>query len=91
MLFIERKVIPPKPKYGKVIALTAVAVAAAEAAAFLGLVIAKRVADSKIEKHIYDEGFEVTMQAGEIPVNFKHEAEEDPTTEAEAEGGEEEA
>jgi len=79
MLFIERKVIPQKPKYGKVIALTAVAVAAAEAAAFLGLVIAKRIADSKIEKQLYDEGFEVTMQAGEIPVDFE------PVVEPEAE------
>ena len=83
MLFIERKVIPQKPKYGKVIALTAVAVAAVEAAAFLGLVIAKKIADSKIEKHIYDEGFEITMQAGEIPVDFEAVPEAKPEDELE--------
>ena len=78
MLFIEKIVKPEKPKYGKVIVLTAVAVAAVEAAAFLGLTIAKKIADSKIDKHVYDEGFEVTMQAGEIPVDFKTDFENEP-------------
>lgn len=62
-----------KPKYGKVIALTALAVAAVEAAAFVGLLIAKKIADDKIEKYPYDEGFEITMEAGEIPVEFEAE------------------
>lgn len=63
-----------KPKYGKVIALTAIAVAAVEAAAFVGMLIAKKIADDKIEKDIYDEGFEVATETDEIPVEFEAEA-----------------
>ena len=72
-------IVREEPKYGKVIALTAIGVAAIEAAAFLGIYIAKKIHDSKIEKQIYDEGFELTMQAGEIPVEFI--PEEDAATE----------
>ena len=64
-------IIREEPKYGKVIALTAIGVAAIEAAAFLGIYIAKKIHESKIEKQIYDEGFELTMQAGELPVEFE--------------------
>lgn len=62
-----------KPKYGKVIALTAVGVAVAEGAAFLGLYIAKKIHDSKIDNQINDEGFELTVQQGEISVEFEPE------------------
>ena len=62
-----------KPKYGKVIALTALTVAAVEAAAFLGMLIAKNIAEDKIEKNPYDEGFEVNTEVGEIPVEFGEE------------------
>ena len=62
-----------KPKYGKVIALTAVGVAAIEGAAFLGIYIAKKIHDSKIEKQIEDEGFDFSVQSGDIPVEFKSE------------------
>lgn len=64
-------IIREEPKYGKVIALTAIGVAAIEAAAFLGIYIAKKIHESKIEKQIYDEGFEFAMQAGELPVEFE--------------------
>lgn len=46
-----------KPKYGKVIALTALTVALAETAAFIGLKIAKKIADSKIEPDNSDDDF----------------------------------
>ena len=87
MLIFEKfkaPVVTEKPKYGKVIALTAIGVAAVEAAAFLGLVIAKKIHDSKIEKNVYDEGFELTMQAGELPVDFEvtEEAEDQAAEEA---------
>ena len=78
---IKAPFVKEKPKYGKVIALTAVGVAVVEAAAFLGLYIAKKVRDSKIEKQIYDEGFEFTMQSGEIPVEFEAEAEAEEASE----------
>ena len=70
-----------KPAYGKVIALTALAVAAVEAAAFIGLLIAKKIADEKLEKELYDEDFELAMEAGEISVEFEQETEETPETE----------
>ena len=79
MIIIEKIKAPfvkEKPKYGKVVALTAIGVAAVEAAAFLGLVIAKKIHDSKIEKNVYDEGFEITLQAGELPVDFEAAVEE---------------
>ncbi|MBQ8408130.1 MAG: hypothetical protein IJY39_04630 [Clostridia bacterium] len=72
---IEKYVKPEKPKYGKVIALTAVAVAAVEAAAILGLGIAKKIIVAKAEKQAIEEDFEITMQAGELPVEFEAEAE----------------
>ena len=62
-----------KPKYGKVIALTAVGAAVIEGAAILGIYIAKKIHDSKIEKLIEDEGFDFSVQSGEIPVEFKSE------------------
>ncbi len=66
-----------KPKYGKVIALTAIAVAAVEAAAFVGMLIAKKITDDKIEKDPYDEGFEVNTETDEIPVEFEAEIAEE--------------
>lgn len=79
MKFFENITLPfivkEKPKYGKVIALTAIGVAAVEAAAFLGVYVAKKIHESKIEKQVYDEGFELTMQAGELPVEFEDEKE----------------
>ena len=62
-----------KPKYGKVIALTALAVAAVEAAAFVGLLVAKKIAEDKIEKQPEDEGFDVATEADELSVEFKSE------------------
>ena len=62
-----------KPKYGKVIALTAISVAAIEGAAILGAYIAKKIHDSKIEKHIEDEGFELIVQAEDVSVEFETE------------------
>ena len=62
-----------KPKYGKVIALTAISVAAIEGAAILGAYIAKKIHDSKIEKLIEDEGFEFIVLAEDIPVEFESE------------------
>lgn len=74
-------IIKEEPKYGKVIALTAIGVAAVEAAAFLGIYIAKKIHESRIEKQVYDEGFELTMQSGELPVEFEAEAKEEPEDE----------
>ncbi len=69
---IQKYATPQKPKYGKVIALTAVAVAAVEAVAILALYAAKKAADAKITPPApYDEDFEVTMSAGEMPVSFE--------------------
>ena len=62
-----------KPKYGKVIALTAVGAAVIEGAAILGAYIAKKIHDSKIEKLIEDEGFEFIVLAEDIPVEFESE------------------
>ena len=64
-----------KPKYGKVIALTALAVAAAEAAAFVGLLIAKKITVDKIEKQPEDEGFDVAADTDELYVEFESEDE----------------
>ena len=63
-----------KPKYGKVIALTAITVALAEAAAFIGLGIAKKIADSKIEPDHSDDDF-IHAHTEDCLVEF--EAEED--------------
>ncbi len=75
MLIIEKVqqyVKPKKPKYGKVIALTAIAVAAVETVAVLALYAAKKAADAKIvPPSPYDEDFEITMSAGEMPVKFE--------------------
>ena len=70
-----------KPKYGKVIALTAITVAAVEAAAFVGMLIAKKISDDKIEKNPYDEGFEVNSEADDIHVEFEEAPEESNTDE----------
>ena len=69
-----------KPKYGKVIALTALTVALAEAAAFIGLRIAKRIADSKIEPNHSDDDF-IHANIEDCSVEFEAEETEDEATE----------
>ena len=68
-----------KPKYGKVIALTAITVALAEAAAFIGLKIAKKVADSKIEPDHSDDDF-IHARTEDCLVEFEAEKDTDEET-----------
>ena len=70
---IKAQFIKEKPQYGKVVALTAVGVALVEGAAFLGFYIAKKIHASKIEDQINDEGFELSIQQGDVSVEFEAE------------------
>lgn len=73
---LEPVVITEKPNYFKVIAITAVTVAVVEAAIFAAIIIAKKIKDSKIDKHhhhhhAHDDGFEPADTVEDIHVEFE--------------------
>ena len=62
---------PPKPNYGKVIALTAITVAAIETAAVIGIAIAKKVIDAKRKTSHIDEDFIMIPHTDDCAVHFE--------------------
>ena len=74
---LEPIVITEKPNYAKVIAITAVTIAVVEAAIFAALIIAKKVKDAKIKKHLHhhhahDDGFDTHANVDEVNVEFEN-------------------
>ena len=70
---VEPIIIQEKPKYAKVIIITAITVAVVEAAIFATIFIIKKVRKAKLEKqnHAYDDGFDTLSDVDEVHVEFE--------------------
>ncbi len=66
---------PKKPKYGMVIALTAVGVALVETAAVATLAVYKKIRDKKIASQDFDADFEACSE--DCTVDFEKDASEE--------------
>ena len=69
-----------KPKYGMVIALTAVSVVVVETAMVIGAAIAKKIADQKIASQNFDDTFDSDVEHHECEIAFESDKEEETET-----------
>ena len=73
-----------KPRYGMVIALTAVSVVVVETAMVVAAAVAKKIADKKLAAQNFDDTFDTDVEAHECEVSFESENTEDVETLEEA-------